>query len=255
MTAPTSIDQMLPKARVLSPEYTDQEMTAAVARLEAKAADRIVTGAITFDDATFYSYLRRRRPSTRLPDEQLPTNTDDRTQWAVEDLEGLCHLVISQPDALHTMTTFICDRILEPAGARVLACVLHLAGREESARFWWQYAAGADDIAASYCLYLHHMTLGETEEAEWWQDQVTPLWRRLDTDTATDTAGQPGHRYAFTGWASCLQIVARHRAFTDATTKALAYIRNAVQFVDDDLPLPLPDAGFAQRIEEITALV
>lgn len=251
MTAPTSIDQMLTKARVLSPHYTEQEMAAAVARLEAKAADRIVTGAITFDDATFYAYLRLRRNTTRRSDEQPPCSRDDRTQWAVEDLEGLCHLVISQPDALHTMTTFIADRILEPAGARVLGCVLHLAGREESARFWWQYAAGADDVAASYCLYLHHMALGETEEAEWWQDQVTPLWRRLDTDAT----GQTGSPYAFTGWASCLQIVARHRAFTDATTQALAYVRNAVKFVDDDLPLPLPDAGFAQRMEEITALV
>jgi hypothetical protein len=114
-----------------------------------------------------------------------------------------------------------------------------------------RYAAGADDVAASYCLYLHHMALGETEEAEWWQDQVTPLWRRLDIDST----GQSDSPYAFTGRASCLQIVARHRAFTDATAQALAYVRNAVQFVDDDLWLPLPDAGFAQRMEEITALV
>jgi hypothetical protein len=58
------------------------------------------------------------------------------------------------------------------------------------------------------------------------------------------------------GWTTCLQIVARHKAFTDATNAALAYVRNAVRFVDDeDVDLPLPDDGFAQRMEEIAAIV
>lgn len=57
------------------------------------------------------------------------------------------------------------SRILEPDGARVLACVLHLAGREDSARFWWQFAAGADDNLAKFCLFLHHVALGEIHEA------------------------------------------------------------------------------------------
>lgn len=245
MTAPTSIADVLTMARLASPAYTDDEMAAAEARLAAKAADRIVTGAITFDNATHHLY----QPGTRSSIHPEPADGDDRIHRASTDLLGLCHLVISQPDALSAMSTFIGDRILEPAGARVLACVLHLAGRQGSARFWWQYAAGADDVAASYCLYLHHMALGEIEEAIWWQDQVDPLRGRELGSDGTD-------RYAFAfGWTTCLQVVVRHKAFTDATNAALAYVRSAVRFVDDDIDLPLPDDGFAQRIEEIAAIV
>lgn len=246
MTAPTTIADVLAMARLASPAYTDEETAAAETRLAAKAADRIVTGAITFDDATHHLY---RRPTPRSSAHPGPADPDDCIHRAGTDLLGLCHLVISQPDALSAMSTFIGDRILEPAGARVLACVLHLAGREGSARFWWQYAAGADDVAASYCLYLHHMALGETEEAVWWQDQVDPVRGR-------ELGSEDPDRYAFAlGWTTCLQIVARHKEFTDATNAALAYVRSAVRFVDDDIDLPLPDAGFAQRMEEIAAII
>jgi hypothetical protein len=248
MNARTSIDEMLAKARQVSPDYTAEEMAAAEARLEAKAAGWMVSGAISFDDATYHRLRRHGRHAVPCQ-EPAADAPEDRPRRARTDLQRLCHVLISQPEALHAMSTFIGGRVLEPSGARVLACVLHLAGREDSARFWWQYAAGADDVAASYCLYLHHMTLGETEEADWWQDQVSPLHgAELRSDGAD--------RYALAlGWTTCLRIVVRHRAFTDATTAALAYVRNAVQFVDDDLDLPLPDDGFAERIEQITALV
>jgi hypothetical protein len=149
MTAPTTIADVLTMARLASPAYTDEEMATAETRLAAKAADRIVTGAVTFDNATHHLYWR---PAPRSGTHPGPEDGDDGIHRAGADLRALCHLVISQPDALSAMSTFIGDRILEPAGARVLACVLHLAGREGSARFWWQYAAGADDVAASYCL-------------------------------------------------------------------------------------------------------
>lgn len=253
MTLPASIQEVLAKARLVSPGYSAEEMAAAEARLEAKAATRMVTGAITFDDATCHR-LRRAGTWRSAGPEPVDGAADKHICRAEEDLRGLCHVLISQPDALHAMSTFISARVLEPAGARILACVLHLADREGSARFWWQYAAGADDVAATYCLYLHHMALGETEEADWWHDQVSPvLGRRLGSDNPADN---PADRYVLAlGWTTCLQIVARHRAFTDATNAALAYVRTAVRFVDDDIDLPLPDAGFAARIEEITALV
>ncbi|SDN01064.1 hypothetical protein [Actinacidiphila guanduensis] len=243
MTAPAALEEMLAKARLVSPEYTDEELALAEARLDAKAAGRMVSGAISFDDATFH---RLRRQGLRTAP---GTQEDGPVGDAGDDLSQLCMLLIGEHDALHTMSTFIGGRVLEPAGARVLACVLHLAGREDSARFWWQYAAGADDVAASYCLYLHHMALGEIEEADWWQDQVDPLrGRPLGTGSAD--------RYAHTlGWASCLHVVARRKGFTDAARAALAYVRHAVRFVDDDVDLPLPDDGFAERIEQISALV
>lgn len=59
----------------------------------------------------------------------------------------------------------------------VLACVLQLTDTDDGARFWWQYAVGAGQAAAAYCLYLHHLSLGEDDTAQWWHrrtDEVQP---------------------------------------------------------------------------------
>jgi hypothetical protein len=61
---------------------------------------------------------------------------------------------------------------LDVDGAQVFACMLHLAGHPESACFWWQLAAGAGHRAAAYCLYLHHLELGEVKEAQQWRQQL-----------------------------------------------------------------------------------
>jgi len=251
MPALTSYDQVLAKTRLISPRYTDEELAAAEARLAAKAADRLKSGALTFDDATTPGMVRAVRPRW------WGTGQDDQARdryGADTDLRHLCQLVISQADALHQMSTILHDvdcRFLEPAGARVLACVLYLVGREDSARFWWQYAAGAEDTAATYCLFLYHLALGEVQEANWWHDQVATrrgslLWARAAR----------ADRYAETlGWATCLQIAADHKAVPAATTAVVGYVSTAVQFVDDRdlvLDLPLPADGFAERIGEMT---
>ncbi|RKN37993.1 hypothetical protein [Streptomyces hoynatensis] len=89
-------------------------------------------------------------------------------------LTTLCWTVVGQRGALVHMSALLGGRIPEPDGARVLGCVLQLAGRGDGARFWWQFAAGAGDGASAYCLYLHHMTLGEAHEAELWHRQAGP---------------------------------------------------------------------------------
>ncbi|MBL1093138.1 MULTISPECIES: hypothetical protein [Streptomyces] len=43
---------------------------------------------------------------------------------------------------------------LDVDGAQVFACMLSLADHPESAQFWWQFAAGAGNRAAAYCLHL-----------------------------------------------------------------------------------------------------
>ncbi|MFD9458550.1 hypothetical protein ACFWBC_36390 [Streptomyces sp. NPDC059985] len=53
-------------------------------------------------------------------------------------------------------------------GPFVFACLLHLLGREEGARFWWQFAAGADSALATHCLFLDHARSGEYHDAELW---------------------------------------------------------------------------------------
>jgi hypothetical protein len=155
--------------------------------------------------------------------------------------------------ALHAMAGFLHgrtdpgpSRILEPEGARVLACVLHLAGREDSARFWWQFAAGAEDGLARSCLFLHHLALGETREADWWRDQVPPAGRQMWSRLTGDGYGTR------TSAALVLRSIARHRAVPDAANAVVVYVKTAMQDVED-IDLPLPPDGFARRIEEITA--
>ncbi|SHN38080.1 hypothetical protein SAMN05216499_1609, partial [Actinacidiphila paucisporea] len=195
IAAITSYEQVLATARLDCPAYTDDELATAEARLAAKAADRLRSGALTFDDANTPTVVGAVMPNWWGTGQDDPGR--DRN-GADTDLRHLCQLVISQSDALHQMSTLledVADRFLEPEGARVLACVLHLAGREDSARFWWQYAAGADDVAATYCLFLYHLALGEEPEANRWHDQVanrrgSVLWARAAyADRYAETLG------------------------------------------------------------------
>jgi hypothetical protein len=253
----TSIDQLLAKARLTIPAYTDDELNAAQVRLAEAATNRLLSGALTFDDATACDLWHdHARPSLWEPCTDWDTYTDADARDRLEAASALHHMskiIIAQPDALHTMATFVSNstgsepdpsRILEPDGACVLACVLHLADRDDSARFWWQFAAGADDHAAKLCLLLHHLALGESKEAQWWLQQIPTSGRRLWT-----RAVRNGHQAAA---AHTLQIVARLKPVSQTATAVVGYVKDAVQFVED-VDLPLPADGFAQRIEEMTA--
>ncbi|MFE5533944.1 hypothetical protein ACFQ8X_48050, partial [Embleya sp. NPDC056538] len=69
------------------------------------------------------------------------------------------------------------DRRIEPRGALVFACLLHITGRDEAAGFWWRFAAGAGSHTAAYCLYLDHRSRGEIHDAHFWLDQAHQLAR------------------------------------------------------------------------------
>lgn len=256
----TSIDQLLAKARLISPAYTREELAAAQNRLATAATEQLLSGALTFDDATAPDlWSDPPRPTPWEPSTHWDAYTDAESRERQESaaaLQHMCKIVISQPDALHTMATFVSSssgaggdpsRILEPDGARVLACVLHLADREDSARFWWQFAAGADDHAAKFCLVLHHLALGESQEANWWQQQVPEPGRRMWT-----RAIRNGHQ-AHAG--NVLNIIARLKDVPEAANAVVVYVKENVHFVDDDVDLPLPADGFAARIEEMTTVV
>jgi hypothetical protein len=250
-------EQILAKARLRTPEYTREELVAAQARLaEAAAMRHIMSGALTFDDATSPDlWCEPVRPGRWEPGHRGETEDRERLD-AADDLRHLCKIVITQANALQTMSAFVSgsveaaddpSRILEPEGARVLACVLHLAAREDSARFWWQFASGADDGEAKFCLFLHHLALGEVQEANWWHDQIPrrgkELWAR---------AVREGRDRETAAAATCLQAVARRKTVPDEATAVVGYVRSAVRFVDDSLDLPLPADGFAAKIEEMT---
>ncbi|MFK4070484.1 hypothetical protein [Streptomyces sp. NPDC029674] len=83
----------------------------------------------------------------------------------------------------------------EPDAVRVLGCILQLGNVPDAARFWWQFAAGADDHIAAYCLALQHQSLGEDTAAAWWMDQTPGA-----TDPDEHLPFEPDRIPTFTGW-------------------------------------------------------
>ncbi|MFB7503611.1 hypothetical protein [Streptomyces broussonetiae] len=89
---------------------------------------------------------------------------------AIHDLRTLCDSLLGAlaPGTLH----FLTDQLPEPECAWLLGCALLVAGIDEGARFWWQYAGGAGHAPSAYCLSLHHRARGETHAAAFWYDQT-----------------------------------------------------------------------------------
>jgi hypothetical protein len=245
MTSP--VDRALAKARLRPRPYTEAELEAAEIRIAVRATDRMLNGALSFDDE-----MRPARDEAALPRQParpqcLPWWEQELRDEAARDLMTLCRTVVEQEGALHQMSTFLSRRILEPDGARVLGCVLQLATREDSARFWWQFAAGAGDTAATYCLYLHHMSLGEVWEADWWYVQANPeLHLPRDSSKLFDARD-------LTLALRLLGLLTGGRGhMSAAATAVIDYVPGAVKFVDE-VDLPLPEPNFAKHIEELTA--
>ncbi|MFI6155157.1 hypothetical protein ACIBCA_21005 [Kitasatospora sp. NPDC051170] len=44
-------------------------------------------------------------------------------------------------------------------------CLLDLTGQSWDAQWWWQFAAGAGDLTAAYCLYLHQVRITVVQHA------------------------------------------------------------------------------------------
>ena len=276
MPMTSHIDELLARARLRREPYTGADIDAALARLAARAAvrrdtseeprcpmphtrnacgsagadpadaDPVGEGALGSDPGT-------REASDELPADELPASRGQAREGSVDetsaadDLQTLCETVITHTGALTDLRIFLARALPEPSGARVLGCMLQLSEREESARFWWQYAAGAGDPAASYCLYLHHRALGEHGAADWWHTQHT------QTDGVADAEAGPEVEITTT-----LRILRALKPddspVPEPVNAVLHYVPVAVAFVDDDLDLPLPDPDFTDRIRALTAL-
>ncbi|MDX2696782.1 hypothetical protein, partial [Streptomyces ipomoeae] len=230
MTSP--IDQLLARARLVDEPYTPEEINAAAERIAARTA------------------VRRAGPHLA---ERPATEPEGPQGGAARDLRTLCETAVMSSGALASLKRFVAPALPEPPAARVLGCILQLTEQEDSARFWWQYAAGAGDSAATYCLYLHHMAHGEEPEAEWWHTQA-----------AAGAVGDRGRSAAGPQDLAATLRVLRGLKETGEPALALAaraaqvgavlnYVPAAVSYVDDDLDLPLPDADFADRITSLTA--
>ena len=229
------IDDLLARARLRHAPYTPADIDAAAGRLAARAAG-------AHHGAPEHGLLEHEA----LEEGALEADASPGEEaCAADDLQTLCETVITHTDALADLELFLARGALpEPPGARVLGCMLQLSEREESARFWWQYAAGAGDPAASYCLYLHHRALGEHVAADWWHTQTDAVADR-DTD-------EPDTEITTT-----LRILRALRPdgspVPDPVNAVLHYVPAAVAYVDDDLDLPLPDPDFTERVRALAA--
>ena len=157
---------------------------------------------------------------------------------------------------------FLTDQLPEPPGAWLLGCALHLAGVEDGARFWWQYAAGAGNTPAAYCLSLHHHARNEAHAAAFWYDR-TGLEAAADSDAFT-VAGicPPLHHFRFDASVpTVLRILSHltapgqrrrtHRA--DAITNYVAQAVTCGQRRHPGVEIPVPEARFADRVGFILA--
>ncbi|MFI5621471.1 hypothetical protein [Streptomyces sp. NPDC051567] len=126
-------------------------------------------------------------------------------------------------------------------GVQIFACTLYLARHPESARFWWQLAAGAGHSGAAYCLHLHHLSGGDVHEAHFWKRQMTKL---LD-DRAPESFIEVLE--SFTGY------TARNRPLTTMPTRCLeTEFERLVEQHDDDAGLICrPDSQLADRIHDL----
>ncbi|CAM5288199.1 hypothetical protein [Streptomyces atroolivaceus] len=242
------ITEFLSRARLVTTPYTQEDIDAAEARLHAR--------------------LR----NTAAPPPPIPAVPEETTeQEAAQNLQTLCETVVTRKTALSTLDTFLTPQLPEPPGARVLGCILQLAESEENARFWWQYAAGAGDPAASYCLYLHHLALGEHGEADWWHEQTERIQSALpSSDDSTDAepdikddevpdAVSDALHAVTTSDASLLPTALRvlgalktEPAPVPAVVGAvLDYVPAAVGAIGD-FELPLPAPGFTDHIRTLT---
>ncbi|MGH4029131.1 hypothetical protein ACQB60_09385 [Actinomycetota bacterium Odt1-20B] len=207
---------------------------------------------------------RHARPRPRLPRGDRRRTTGDSERDAARDLRTLCETVVTQTD-VDLLGDFLTHSLIpEPDSAVVLGCFLQLGGFEDGARFWWQFAAGADDNTASFCLYLQHLSLGELAPAAWWQDQ-TPGAAPLDEPAEpTVRDALPQFTAGEANLPTTLRILrklkcperpgARTAPWPPLVRAVVDYVVAAVGYVDDDLELPLPDPDFTDRIRRLSCI-
>lgn len=92
---------------------------------------------------------------------------------AGHELGLVCALVLGAGEAASSLDRLANDRRqIEPEGALVFACLLHVSCYGPAAEFWWRFAAGGGSRTAAYCLYLSHRRHGEFRDAEFWREQA-----------------------------------------------------------------------------------
>ncbi|WP_060887511.1 hypothetical protein [Streptomyces caniscabiei] len=102
---------------------------------------------------------------------ELPTprrSDPARLEQAANTLQALCRTMLRDDEASEHLAR-IADSPTDAEGALRFGCLLDLAKKPDGALWWWQFAAGAGNAAAAYCLYLFHTRRGDLRDAaHWW---------------------------------------------------------------------------------------
>ncbi|MET8629379.1 hypothetical protein ABZW30_37550 [Kitasatospora sp. NPDC004669] len=98
-----------------------------------------------------------------------PAHLPTEHEQAAFELGLVVALVLGAPCASRGLDLLVNARRIQPEGAEVFGALLYATGKEEGAEFWWRFAAGSGSGTAAYCLHLHHLKLGETDDADYWR--------------------------------------------------------------------------------------
>ncbi|MFE7528573.1 hypothetical protein ACFU7Y_23055 [Kitasatospora sp. NPDC057542] len=157
--------------------------------------------------------------------------------------------MINEPDA-YTWLDGLVTR-WEPRGGLVFGCLLDLTGLPYDAQWWWQFAVGAGNLTAAYCLYLHHIRMGELRDAEHWFHQAA----RLDEDAP---APPPPAMPDVLGYPHLAALMAR--PMPDATglpspDHALREAIDGLPATNNEMcgPFSLPTGDIAHQLQELAA--
>ena len=182
-----TLDDVLNDAWISSPEADDDEEgeRAAYRRVIDDYEDAVARGS----GGGF--------PESALSDVEFRpygTAPSPRRERAARELRTLASLTVRTPHAADRIQALAATHEIDPDGAFVFACLLHLADRDEQAEFLWQFSAGAGKPVSAECLSLLHTTRGELRTARHWAAQVADLERAEDRSPcrAAAPAGAPG---------------------------------------------------------------
>ncbi|MFE6157432.1 hypothetical protein ACFQ7F_00725 [Streptomyces sp. NPDC056486] len=105
--------------------------------------------------------LRRRRPTPIMP-------SDPHVQGSavLDYVRRLCTTLLRASDFTALIAAF--DQTYDAAGARTFACLQYTRSRNETALYWWRFAAGGGDPLAAHLLAAHHSAHGSLSDARSW---------------------------------------------------------------------------------------
>ncbi|MDJ0343380.1 hypothetical protein QMK19_19530 [Streptomyces sp. H10-C2] len=248
-----SIEDVLHRAEVLTHGYA-RDIRAAERRVAGLVRNHLLARAAQMDAAAGAVNSACSAPAAAPEPPSAPARLEAAMRRRARNMPQLCAQAVRTPSASAAMAQFISSSYTEPDGARLFACLLKLTGRDEGARFWWQFAAGAGDPHSAYYLVLHHAQQGELNDAHHWYRQVVAFRAERPGATvrilaqllaAQDPEAGPGGYESVALWeVMCEQFLAAIRAPLHIDDNA-----------DDDLgEIPLPEPDLIEEIKDLATV-